>query len=403
MKPDRVPSIVSAILSAVLAVAMLGGCTFGRALEPAPIPSLFTTPGAMPAPGSGTGSDAGTDAGRQVYMVQRGAIVDDMTFGAQVVFAEQEDLFFGAAGRVQTVYVQSGQEVKLDEVIAMLDTRGLELDRQAAAETLKLAQQRLALAEANLRFTRLQREAGVQAEKLKLQRLEFRYSHDTELYRLDHALQELAVKQAELALQQLEAGVEPGLASDVTRAEIALQKVETALADAEITAPFGGRVLLYDALEKGKVVQAYSPVAALVDPAALVVEANLVPTDLEALTEGMAVQIKLGDPLARPIPGRVRTLPQPFGTGAGSSVLIVPSSAADLGPLRVGASVQVSVRRGQRASALWLPLGAVQGYKDNYYVRLPDGREQQVQVGIFAGDRVEITAGLAFGDEVIGK
>ncbi|MFN8468105.1 MAG: HlyD family efflux transporter periplasmic adaptor subunit [Caldilineaceae bacterium] len=387
MKSNR----VSAIFSTALSVALLGGCTFGQAPEPTPIPLLFTTSGAMPG------------SLRQVYTVQRGEIVDDMTFQAQVALDKKEDLFFGAAGRVQEVYVKSGDEVKLDQVIAVLDTRSLELDRQAAAELLKLAQERLALAEANIRFTRLQRESDLQAEKLKLQRLEFRYSHDTQLYRLDHALQELAIKQAELALQQLEAGVEPGLESDVTRAEIALQKVETALADAEITAPFGGQVLLYDALEKGKVVQAYSPVAALVDPAALVLEANLVPADLEALTEGMTVQIKLGDPLSKSIPGVVRTLPQPFGTGAGSSVLIVPSSAAALGRLRAGASVQVSVQRGQRANALWLPPDAVQGYKDNYYVRLQDGSEQQVQIGIFADDRVEIAGGLAFGEEVVGK
>jgi multidrug efflux pump subunit AcrA (membrane-fusion protein) len=379
------------LLAAVFAVSFLGGCTFGQAPEPTPIPLLFTTPGAVPG------------ASRQVYAVQRGEIVDDMSFQAQVALDKREDLFFGAPGRVQDVYVHSGDQVKLDQVIAVLDTRMLELDRQAAAETLKLAQQRLALAEANLRFARLQREADLQAEKLKLQRLEFRYSHATNLYKLDRALQALAVKQAELALQQLEAGVEPGVESDVARAEIALQKVETALADAEITAPFGGQVMLYAVLEKGKVVQAYSPVAALVDPSALVLEANLVPADLAALREGMTVQIKLGDPLAKPLAGIVRTLPQPFGTGAGASVLIVPSSTAPFGALRPGTTVDVSVQRAQRANALWLPPDAVQGYKGNYYVRLQDGSEQQIQVGIFAGDRVEIAGGLAFGAEVIGK
>ncbi len=379
------------LLAAALVASFLGGCTFGQAPEPTPIPLLFTTPGAMPG------------ASRQVYAVQRGEVVDDMSFGAQVALDKREDLFFGAPGRVQDVYVHSGEEVKLDQVIAVLDTRALELDRQAAAETLKLAQERLALAEADLRFARLQREADLQAEKLKLQQIELRPDHETGLYTLDHALQELAVKQADLALQQLEAGVEPGAESDVARAKIALQKVETALADAEITAPFGGQVLLYDVLEKGKVVQAYSPVAALVDPSALVLEANLVPADLEALREGMAVQIRLGDSLSRPIGGIVRTLPQPFGTGAGSSVLIVPSSTASFRTLRPGTTVEVSVQRAQRPNALWLPPDAIQGYKDNYYVRFQDGSEQQIQVGIFAGDRVEIAGGLAFGEEVIGK
>ena len=339
MKSARMPAHLSAIAPATLAVvlsaALLGGCTFGRAPAPTPIPVLFTTPGAIP----GTGSSAGPGAGpgirpgmaRQVYTVQRGEIVDTMTFGAQVVRARQEDLFFGAAGRVQAVYVHSGAQVQLDQVIAVLDTRVLELDRQAAAARLDLAQARLDLAEANLRFARLQRAADLQAARLELKRIEARAGHATELYRLDHTLQELAVKQAELALEQLGAGVEPGLEADVTQAAIALKKVETALADAEITAPFAGQVLLYDALQKGKVIQAYSPVAALVDPAALLLEANLLPADLAALTEGMAVQIKLSDPLAKPIPGVVRTLPQPFGSGGGTSVLIVPKDGTAAG------------------------------------------------------------------------
>jgi hypothetical protein len=72
------------------------------------------------------------------------------------------------------------------------------------------------------------------------------------------------------------------------------------------------------------------------------------------------------------------------------------------GLLRAGASVQVSALRSREAQALWLPPAAIQGYKDNYYVRLVDGSERPVEVGIFAPDRVEIAHGLDFGEEVIG-
>jgi multidrug efflux pump subunit AcrA (membrane-fusion protein) len=370
-----------------LAACLLAGCTFGQSPEPTPIPLLFDAPGAA------------LNAPHQVYTVQRGAVVDEMTFPAKVALAKMEDLFFGAPGRVQEVYVQSGEAVKLDQVIAVLDTRLLELDRQAAAESLDLARQRLALAEVKLRFATLQRQIDLQAQKIRLEKI----VADRTAGKLDRTLQQLAVRQAELAVQELEAGVEPGLQSEVTRAEIALRKVETALADAEISAPFGGQVLLYDALEKGKVVQAYAPVAALVDPAALVLEANLVPADLEALHEGMAVEIDLGGPLSKRVPGIVRTLPQPFGSGAGTTTLIVPSNAAAFGKLRPGATVQIGARRTQVGDALWLPPDAVQGYKDNYYVRRQDGSERQIEVGIFGGDRVEIAGGLLFGEEVVGQ
>jgi multidrug efflux pump subunit AcrA (membrane-fusion protein) len=374
---------------------LLGGCTFGQAPPPTPIPLLPHTVAAA------TARDAG--ALHQVYTVQRGTVRDEMAFAAKVAPAKMEDLFFGAPGRVQEVYVPSGARVGLDQVIAVLDTRLLELDRAAALETLHLARQRLALAEANLRFTTLQREIDVQAEEIKLRQIEDDPQADPRAV----ALQALAVRAAELARQQLEAGVEPTLAADVRRAEIALRKIETALADAQISAPFAGQVLLYDALEKGKVVQAYAPVAALVDPAALVLEANLLPADLQNLHEGMAVAIELGGTGTQPVGGTrsvagvVRTLPQPFGTGAGPATVVVPTETAAR-ELRPGTTVQVRVQRAAQAQALWLPPEAIQGYKDHYYVRLVDGSERPVQVGIFAANRVEIAAGLHFGEEVIG-
>jgi multidrug efflux pump subunit AcrA (membrane-fusion protein) len=380
-------SVSSRLLLPVLAALMLAGCNFGRAPAPTPIPLLLDAAGVVPS------------TPRTIYTVQRGAVVDTLSFEAKVSLDKMEDLFFGAPGRVQEVYVQSGESVELDQVIALLDTRVLELDRQAAAETLDLARQRLALAEANLRFATLQREIDLQEETLRLKAIEA----NSEATALDRKLQELSVRQAELALQQLESGVEPGLEADVRRAELALQKVEMSLADAQISAPFAGQVLLYDVLEKGKVVQAYAPVAALVDPQALVLEANLVPADLENLHEGAEVQIKLSGALSTAVPGRVRTLPQPFGTGAGPATVIVPSSPLALSQLRPGITVQIYAQRKRSDSALWLPPDAIQGYKGNYFVRLQDGSQRPVRVGIFTADRVEIDNGLAFGEEVLGN
>jgi multidrug efflux pump subunit AcrA (membrane-fusion protein) len=382
--------LASALAGAIAGTLLLGGCTFGQAPEPTPIPLLVSPAGAALA------------AARPHYTVQRGEVVDTMTFSAEVTQAKMEDLFFATNGRVQEVYVQSGETVALDQVIALLDTRLLELDREAAAAELKLAQQRLALAEVKLRFDTLQRQLNLQAEQLRLERLQ----KDPTAARLARTLQELAVHQAELALQQLESGVEPGTAAEVVQAEIALRKVETMLADAQISAPFGGQVLLYDALEKGKVVQAYTPVAALVNPSELLLQATLVPADLQALHEGMAVEIELrggADGLPGPrLPGIVRMLPQPFGTGAGPAVLIAPGDATARHQLRPGATVQIHAPRAEAANALWLPPDAVQGYAGNYFVRLPDGVEQAVKVGIFGSERVEIVGGLAFGAEVVG-
>ena len=164
-------------------------------------------------------------------------------------------------------------------------------------------------------------------------------------------------------------------------------------------------MLIYDALAEGQVVQAYAPVAALVDPSALVLEANLLPQTSTTCRKGRRSRSRWAapGPTARKVVlGVVRTLPQPFGTGAGPATRIVPSRAA-LGQLRPGTTLQVSAQRAHRADALWLPPAAIQGYRDNYFVRLVDGSERPIEVGIFASDRVEIAGGLAFGEEVIGK
>lgn len=375
------------LLGAALAASLLAGCTFGQQPEPTPIPILINTPGALAANSP------------VVYAVQRGPVVDELRFSAKVNLATREDLFFAAAGRIQDVYVASGDTVRLDEVIAVLDTRQLQIDKQVAEETLDLAQRRLAKAEAGLRFETLQRQLDLDIQRLRLEAI----TGTLPLDKVDRAVQALIVRQAELAIDELEAGVDPTLNADVRRAELALEKVKTSLADAQISAPFAGQVLLYDALEKGKVVQAYAPVAALVDPQALAIEANLLPADLESLHEGMTVEIRLNNQLAEPIPGVIRTLPQPFGTGAGSSVIIEPKSADAAGSLRAGTGVTVSAQRSRTADALWLPPAAIQGYRDNYFVRLNDGSERPVNVGIFAEDRVEITRGLVQGDIVMGQ
>lgn len=377
---------VRRLFSAAFIAALLGGCAFGRAPEPTPIPLLINNTGAV-----------GTT--RTVYTVERGPVIDELRFPAEVNLATREDLFFASPGRVQEVYVNSGDTVEMDEVIAVLDTRLLEFDLQGAEETLALAKQQLARAEANLRFQTLQRQTDLEIAKLRLEAI----IDNPESSETARSIQELAVQQVQLSLDLLEAGVDPRLEAEVRIAEITLEKVKTALADAQITAPFSGQVLLYDALKKGKVVQAYAPIAALVDPEELVLQANVVPTDLESLQEGMAVSITLQMPLAKVIPGVIRTLPQPFGTGAGPSVLIEPADPTAANQLRSGASVEVSARRNQAASALWLPPDAIQGYKDNYYVRMSDGRERPISVGIFAADRVEIASGLVQGDEVVGQ
>ena len=329
----------------------LTSCAFGQPAPPTPV--LLPTPGA-----------GGLAASLPLYAVERADVIQDATFPGAVRQASIQDIFFGATGRVKEIYVRSGDDVLVDQTLAELDMRDLEFDLQKAQLDLKLAEQRAVDTDIDFRFEQLARQIELQRAKLRLAQFQANPSSAS----ADIAIQELAVKQAELALQQMESGVGLEVQTALDKARIDLRAIQAALGDATITAPFAGQVLLYDVLEKGKVVQAFTPVASIVDPESVIVESNLVPADLESLSEGMPVTIRVVGPLTAELPGVITSLPQPFGTGAGRTVRITPEGEDVLSLLRPGASVEVTAVVARIEDVPSLPLEAIQGFQDNYFV-----------------------------------
>jgi macrolide-specific efflux system membrane fusion protein len=369
----------------MLAAAMLAACDFGGAEEP---PTL-TLP--TPQPAGVTGS--------RNYTVVRGDVVEQAVYPGRVTLADQRELFFGTAGRVEEVLINSGDFVVSGTVVAQLNMRGLNFDREGATIAQTLAGQRQQNAETTLAIQRLNREYDLQVAKIRLEQLQSRRNPDATAI----AIQEIAVRQAELALQQLDLGVDPSIAAEVARAEIGRREVQAAIEESQIVAPLNGQVLFADIMERGQLVQAYEPVATIADTNALVVEANLVPADLERLAEGMAVQLRVGGETGQLVDARIRRLPQPYGAGTRTVTEVELADAADAGVLRAGGAVEILAELGRADGVLWLPPAAVQGFRDNYFVRLADGSEAPVQVGIFGAERVEIRSGVTEGQQVGGR
>ena len=69
-------------------------------------------------------------------------------------------------------------------------------------------------------------------------------------------------------------------------------------------------------------------------------------------------------------------------------------------PLPVGISVRADVVAGESAHALTLPREAVEWRDGRSYVRKASGEETEVKTGLADAARIEITSGLAEGDEV---
>jgi multidrug efflux pump subunit AcrA (membrane-fusion protein) len=208
-------------------------------------------------------------------------------------------------------------------------------------------------------------------------------------------------------------GVDPLLISDVTRAELAVSKLEAEIAEAQVIAPFDGQ-LLSMALTPGQAVEAYAPVASLADISQLEVRADLVSNQMEDLVEGMNAQIFLVSRPGETIPGAVRQLPYPYGSGGrGTTVEDLDKStrvSIDANPkeegFALGELVRVRVELERKDNVLWLPPQALRIFDGRRFAVLQDGdvqRRVDVTVGIETTDRVEIEEGLEEGQTVVGQ
>ena len=233
-----------------------------------------------------------------VYTVQRGEVVKEMQFTGRVSPTTEKDLFFRTAGRVRRVLVKTDQLVKKGDLLADLENDNLERDLAAVKLNLARAQSRLddskraldvqrtrarlnlEIAQINLQQARSQdlaqrktlaaidlekaklaldraqaaydgiawrNDKGATAEAANLQQATLNYNQAKANY--DLAVQTInnqyfqieildrQVKQAQLAVDELNREADPLLANYVEVASLNVKKLEAALADAQIVAP----------------------------------------------------------------------------------------------------------------------------------------------------------------------
>jgi RND family efflux transporter MFP subunit len=258
------------------------------------------------------------------------------------------------------------------------------------------------------------------------------YQHDVEM-------QQIAVDQAEVALEQLRAGPDPLLALAAQRAQteldllkaggdpnstsgtyqaqqaleqqarLNLEQLKAKLADTQIVATVDGEVISLS-LHPGQPVKAFRPVAVIADVSALEIRAELGSAELEELNEGQAVTVVSTTDPKRTWTGAIRRLPYPYGAAGAAASGNTPDTATqislngDSSQLGPGEPVDVFVVLEEQADALWLPPEAVRSFQGRDFVMLQDGGRQRridVDLGILTQDRAEILAGLEEGQIVV--
>ena len=344
-----------------------------------------------------------------VFTVERGNVSENLIFEGQILLTEQEELFFGKTGRVQSVNTESGDRVEAGALIAEIETRDVTYDLEEAALALTLAENRLGKAKSARDYLLQDAELDLEIARLRLRSYEERDDVDS----AELEIRRREVEQAELTLERISGGVGVVLANDfdqlqtdIALADLKVKRLEASLVESQVIAPFSGEVRLYETLVEGKAVTAYQPVAVVVNPDSYQITANLVREDLELLAEGMPVQLQLSYQNDAWIAGKLVRLPQPFGSGVGTQTIIEAENEADSDLLRAGASVTVMVELNKSEDTLWLEPDAILGFGADRYVLVNDqgvNREVAIELGLSNAEQVEIVRGVTEGMKVLGQ
>ena len=345
---------------------------------------------------------------KPTYSVKVGEILRERTFSGRVAPVVEEALFFRTGGRIRNVYAKRNEIVTAGQIIADLEIDDLERELTSTQLNLERAQSRLYTAERNLEFQI--RRAQISLDIATLQLINLRTESPDNNFGV--AVQNKQIELAEIALEQLSEGVDPLLVNDVARAHLQVEKLQSAIADATITAPFDGK-LLSVSLTAGRPLNAFDSVVSIADITDLEVKADLISDQMNELAEEMTVEVSLVGRPGEILTGFVRRLPYPFGSGGSGEVIdpdkstriTIDQEAVDVG-FELGDLVQVRVQLEQKESVLWLPPQAIRVFDGRRFVVIQDGdiqRRVDVKVGIQTPDRVEIEDGLEEGQVVVGQ
>lgn len=453
----RTAPIVVALVAALLSVS----CNQQQAEQEPPTPTPIPTPIVPTKP---------------TYTVQRGEVIRQVQFTGRIGPVKEVELFFKVNGRVRNVNVERDAEVKKGQLLGDLEIEPLErqvaqseldlervqvsLDRAQKSQDAAIARAGVELSMRQLEYERLknmdmepqriQAEMAFEAARLDVERAQAGYDAAPEpgrsgspqamaleratlAFKTAKAAYDLAInqitsghdydlrmsaKQVALAAAALEAakqGVDPLLTNDVKRAQLSLQTLKAQVSDSQIVAPFDGRVMSLR-ISPGSPVEGYVAVVVVADPSSLEVTGEPNSTIMTDLKEGMLTDITLVNVPDKPMKGKIRQLPYPYGSGGATKndttnqekdtstrVTIDQDSQKDV-KLQLGDLARITVVLEKKSDVLWLPPQAVRTFEGRKFVVVQEGdgqRRVDVKIGIQSEDRVEIEEGVKEGQVVV--
>ena len=367
---------------------------------------------ACPAPGGGPVEE-------QLVEVVRGDLTVIVSGSGNITVSQDASLAFGTGGKVEVVYVEAGDQVSQGEVLAKLDTGVLEL---------ALAQAELALSTAEYNLDKTQQiysRADINAAKAavsnasaylqyaKLMLIEANSVEQIEFWENEVYQAEVNLASAEQRRDEMLAGGESAEVTlrrlEVAAARQALEQAQKNLAEATITAPFGGIVgAIY--VDEGDIIPppTMAPTVAIyfITPTGLELKAEVDEIDIPDVKVGQDAVIEvdaIADDLFEGTVTSISPVPMIQVGLVLYEVTVSLTVPADAGVM-VGMSATADIVIGKSENTLLVPERAVSlDDQGNTVVRVSVEGQLEVRpvvIGISDGLQTEILEGLSEGDMV---
>lgn len=290
--------------------------------------------------------------------VTKGDIQTFLKGTANFVSSTTETLSFkGSGGRLKSINVTVGQEVKAGELLAELEGTD-DLD-------LQINLQRLNVERANLQYKEA-RISGANATNRRMREI------------------------------------------DLERETLMLKSLESRYEQSRLKSPFSGIVTFVETLNTGEMINPYQSIITVVDPSQIQLKYVAADTkDLIPVHAGMPVSLKykgkdhkgkvLQSPANAPLTGDETK-------AESNAVTIIIGMDEQPEGVQIGHSAEVTIELQKRENVIVLPRSALRSYMGSNYVLVAEGErhiEVDVEVGLTTPTEVEIVKGLEEGQKVI--
>jgi hypothetical protein len=215
-------------------------------------------------------------------------------------------------------------------------------------------------------------------------------------------IQELQVELAQMALDEtlLSLGIDPETYTP--------DDIDSQVAQARAFAPADGTIIA--AVSAGRKLNSSTAAYVLGDPNKLEIVVQLDESkgddEVREMFEGMFVIVTLDAAPDKPLSGKIRQLPSPYGTGDSEdrTVHILLDAAPSATTYQNGDKVTAVIQLASKSDVLWLPPDAIRTAGGRTFVIINSEagpKRVDVELGLQTRDMVEIVSGLDEGQVVV--